>query len=384
MKGKAGGNVLIGNVYVRPNFIHKSTTTDILQHILGIGNILLFGDFNDPSGKWTRAVANRDGTHEFICLIQLTFHRLHNNSHSFLDGCFAPLDRRVTISPAKQTSIAEICFHDMSTWNITDGLSLSRKYRFSPLNVAFFNFAIKRTMPNYSTLPAWNHLISKMPNIFLSVPNYSVTGRDDTSKRIWTRKYWACNYRLHLAVHHRIIKRLSSSTKSFWRILKNSKYVRWRVRASRWIRDTSDKSVVNEIIEKLSFGAGLVPNGNWLKLPLLRSLNNGDLTSNDLLRAWDKSVKMCTNNFSAPSKCLIFIDPSIKPAIISCILRASEDEWEKINISRRILLVKGKKRTVTFPSDLSPISIQNSLVSLYEKALADYLMEFCVEKDIIS
>ncbi|KAL7673731.1 hypothetical protein ACOME3_000015 [Neoechinorhynchus agilis] len=145
-----------------------------------------------------------------------------------------------------------------------------------------------------------------------------------------------------------------------------------------------DQVVLDDIISKLSFGAtNDLPSDNWLTLPLLRSLNEGDLREEDILEAWGSTTKLSSNNASAPSKCLRFIEPSIRPLIASCMLKASREDWLRINLARRIL-VKAKKKVVNFYSDLRPISIQNALVSLYEKAIATRLMDFCIKKDIIN
>ncbi|KAL7667884.1 hypothetical protein ACOME3_008612 [Neoechinorhynchus agilis] len=188
-------------------------------------------------------------------------------------------------------------------------------------------------------------------------------------QKFWSNKYLACNYNLHLQQHRRVMKNLSSSTKSFWRVLKNSKFIKWKDKSLRWIRSSSYKVILYDILGKLSVGATNVsPTNDWLTLPLLRSLNEGDLHMDDILKARGSMIKLSSNNVCASSKCL----------------RASREDWLSINLARGILIVKAKKKVVNSSSDLRPISIQNALVSLYEKALAIRLMEFCTEKDVIN
>ncbi|KAL7676749.1 hypothetical protein ACOME3_002998 [Neoechinorhynchus agilis] len=142
--------------------------------------------------------------------------------------------------------------------------------------------------------------------------------------------------------------------KSFWRVLKNTKFIRWKDKALRWIRSVSYKVVLDFITSKLSFGAtNDLPSDNWLNLPLLRSLNEGDLREDNILEAWNSTTTFSSNNVSAPSKCLRFIEPSIRPLIASCMFKASREDWLRINLARRILLVKAKKKVVNSYSDLS-------------------------------
>ncbi|KAL7676720.1 hypothetical protein ACOME3_002967 [Neoechinorhynchus agilis] len=86
---------------------------------------------------------------------------------------------------------------------------------------------------------------------------------------------------------------------------------------------------------------------------LNRSLNEGDLREDNILEAWNSTTKLSSNSVSAPSKCLNFIEPSIRPLIASCMLKASREDWLRINLARRILLVKAKKNVVNSYSDLS-------------------------------
>lgn len=73
------------------------------------------------------------------------------------------------------------------------------------------------------------------------------------------------------------------------------------------------------------------------------------------------------------------INTSNKELLARNMMTASPSVWSAINLSMRVFLVKNGRKKVSSSSDVRPISIQNSLVSIYERALEKGILKFAIE-----
>ncbi|KAI0986440.1 hypothetical protein GJ496_002456 [Pomphorhynchus laevis] len=390
---KNGKRFSLANVYIRPGEIHKNR--DILDNILDSGYDMILGDFNDRTGRWINAAHRRARNRYFIHKPPSpTFHC--STTNSLLDLLL--IHERWLLKPfcTEQSRQHLTTSHDLIRWRIEEDTLLRRRFCFDPIRVAVFQAAISR-FPRIGneSLTEFNTYLSSQATGILSItykgriycptptklktlahllhsPNLSASARQVLSK-----EYWSTRYRFQLGKDRASIASLNPARSSFWKIFKKEKSVSWKERASGWIGSIGLDKVLEESLALHNYGATQSPQ----PIPPWGDFRSRDVSVPEILNAWGPLPGTSKTIAPLSSRVCQLLTADQRREVAVTMLLASPSDVAGINISKRIFI--HKRNPVRSPKDLRPISIQNSLVSIYEKALARRIRDHLTRHHLI-